>query len=689
MPRTSQEVERLDALQRYAAARALEARREWSDAIELLEQAREADPDSVAILRRLSRLYFGLGGFGPDGEDRVQKAIETGTAAIQADPEDAETIRRLVRHYRANNDLAAAEELLQSVLENPELPGFCLTRLVVLHELGRLFVDQQRPDLAVSPLEQLVRALDSREALRLTPAQVQDVLGEDEADGYRRFGEVFFNAGRYDLAILALRRSLVYDPESTQTPLYLAQALLRADRAEEALAVLEPVISEHPPGRVPFDVLAQVLTALDRTDQIIPRLEEASEASPDNYLLKYALAERYEQEGRVEEARRLYLSIGEQSNQGLATLAQSYLESEKFEELLQLFETSGGQGGGRAAIEPQIRLIATDPEVADAVIDAGLEMLQADPPRLGPAGLELLSEIASLAERTDRLVTLDRLNLERDPSPRNHLELADSLAAAGRAGEAVDVLEQLIARFPELGEQPQLLARVAELQFEAGRIEDALANGRKLLEREPNDLPLLQLVGYALQRLGRFEEALALYDEIPERFRGNPEAIRLAKIWKANTLAASDRFEQGEAILLQLLEEQPGDPWISNDLGYLWAERGIKLDRAEELIRTAVEADPTNSAYLDSLGWVLYQQGKVEEALVPLQEAVDLRPSAVNLDHLGDVYFALGRRDEAREAWRRAADLADDADPPDPSLASIREKLRALGDEEPAEAANP
>ncbi|WP_169979471.1 tetratricopeptide repeat protein [Tautonia rosea] len=679
-PRTSEDIEQFDTLRLYAAGRAMEARREWTAAVELLERARELEPESVAILRRLSRLYFGLG-----GEDRIQKGLETGLAAIEAEPEDPETIRRLVRHYRTSNNDEAAEQLLRSVLDNPELSDFSQARLVVLHELGRLYADAQRFDQAVEPFAELVQLLDTRDATRLTPAQVQDVFGEVEADAYRRFGESFFNAGRFDLAIVALRRSLVYDPDSQQTPLYLAQALLRDNRPEEALKLLEPIVKDRPPGRVTFDVLVQVLTVLNRTDEIIPRLEQASEGDPSNFLLRYALAERYEAEGRRDDARRLYRTlISDQPDpQGLATLAQTLREQGKLEELIRLFETARNQRGGRMAIETQLRFIGTDPELAGEILEAGIALLQENPPRLGPESIEILSEIASRSDRLEERVVLDRLSLDQDPSPQNHLELADSLVAAGEPGEAVDTFQQLLQRYPELQNEPQLLARMAELQFDAGRIEQALESGRKILERQPNDLPMIQLVGYALQRLKRFEEALALYKDIPDRFAGNPEAIRLSKIWTANALASADRFEEGEQILLELLEEQPDDPWLNNDLGYLWAERGINLDRAEELIRKAVDADPSNSAYLDSLGWVLYKQGRPEDAITHLEEAVRLRPSAVNLDHLGDVYFVLDRRNDARDAWKRAETLAEDADPPDPTLESIREKLQALGDDEP------
>ena len=682
-PRSAEEVDRLDALQRYAAARALEAHQQWSEAIELLEQARERTPGSVAVLRRLSRLYFGLG-----GEENLERAVEVGLEAVAADPEDPETIRRLVRYDRATNDEEAAESLLRSVLDDPDLAEFSRARLVTLLELGRLFADREDYDAAVEPFEQLIRALDSKAATQLTPAVLREVLGEGEADAYRRIGEALYNAGRYDLAITALRRSLIYDPDSPQTPLYLAQALLREDRADEALALLDPIVDDRPPGRVTFDVLAQVLTALGREEEILGRLERAAEASPDNILLRYALAERFEEGGRVDDARRIYEGLSaDHDPQGLAALAESLRGDGKYEELLKLLETNRTLPQARLALDPQLRLIGTDPQQAEAVLDAGLAMLRAEPPRLGTAGLDVLSEIAIRAERPDLRVEIDRINLQRDSSPRNYLELADSLIAAGLTADAVDTYEALIARHPDFGDDSQLLSRLAELQFDAGRVEESLASARKILERQPADLVATQIAGLCLQRLGRFDEAIALFEGVPERFAGNPEAARLARIWLANAYASSDRFEQGEAILQELLDEQPDDPWINNDLGYLWAERGLNLERAEAMIRKAVEADPSNSAYLDSLGWVLYKQGEFEEALDHLQEAVEFRASATNLDHLGDALYSLERADEARETWQRALELAENAQPPDPSLDAIREKLDAL--DEPGRSDDP
>ncbi len=75
-----------------------------------------------------------------------------------------------------------------------------------------------------------------------------------------------------------------------------------------------------------------------------------------------------------------------------------------------------------------------------------------------------------------------------------------------------------------------------------------------------------------------------------------------------------------------------------NDLGYLWADENRHLSRAMKMIRKAVEAEPDNGAYRDSLGWVLYRLGRYEEAIAELEKAAERQPDGVIFDHLGDAY---------------------------------------------------
>jgi Flp pilus assembly protein TadD len=89
-----------------------------------------------------------------------------------------------------------------------------------------------------------------------------------------------------------------------------------------------------------------------------------------------------------------------------------------------------------------------------------------------------------------------------------------------------------------------------------------------------------------------------------------------------------------------VLDEFPDDPGALNDLGYLWTEQGKNLQWARQMIQKAVDSEPENAAYLDSLGWAYYQLGQYAEAVQWLEKAAaGDEPDGVILDHLGDAYW--------------------------------------------------
>ena len=121
--------------------------------------------------------------------------------------------------------------------------------------------------------------------------------------------------------------------------------------------------------------------------------------------------------------------------------------------------------------------------------------------------------------------------------------------------------------------------------------------------------------------------------------------------------ASRGDLPQAEEWLEQVLDEFPDDEGALNDLGYLWADQNEEFQRAKRMIEKAVNAEPDNVAYRDSLGWVLFRLGQVPEAIVQLEKAAaDKKPDGAVLDHLGDAYAKMNRRDKAVEAWRKAVE---------------------------------
>ena len=177
-------------------------------------------------------------------------------------------------------------------------------------------------------------------------------------------------------------------------------------------------------------------------------------------------------------------------------------------------------------------------------------------------------------------------------------------------------------------------------------------------------------LGDILRRHERWDEAVAAYDRAFERI-GTPEQRHWQLFYtRGIVLERSKQWDRAEADFLQALEFEPDQPLVLNYLGYSWVEQGRNLERALEMIKTAVAKRPHDGYITDSLGWVYYRLGRYDEAVPELERAVELRPEdPVINDHLGDAYWKVGRRLEATFQWNRALGLD-----PEPDLLEIIER---------------
>lgn len=128
-------------------------------------------------------------------------------------------------------------------------------------------------------------------------------------------------------------------------------------------------------------------------------------------------------------------------------------------------------------------------------------------------------------------------------------------------------------------------------------------------------------------------------------------------------------FDNAETYLRKTLSLEPAHEYALNALGYLYAEKGTKLDEAEALIKRALEKAPEKGEYLDSLGWVFYKQGRFAEAVTTLEKAIQQSPkNVIILIHLGDAYLKNNEADKARGVWQEAQTI-------EPENAEIKERL--------------
>jgi len=194
---------------------------------------------------------------------------------------------------------------------------------------------------------------------------------------------------------------------------------------------------------------------------------------------------------------------------------------------------------------------------------------------------------------------------------------------------------------------------------------------RMASERSRETIALITLADM-LRTHSRFEEAATIYSRALERV-DELEPRHWAVLYSRGiALERSGRWTDAERDLLQALELRPRHPYIMNYLAYSWADKGMRLDEAVEMLRSAVALKPQDGYIVDSLGWVLFRKGDHAEAVRQLERAVELRPEDPTInEHLGDAYWHVGRRLESCFQWRRVLVLG----PEEYQVESVIQKL--------------
>ena len=124
-----------------------------------------------------------------------------------------------------------------------------------------------------------------------------------------------------------------------------------------------------------------------------------------------------------------------------------------------------------------------------------------------------------------------------------------------------------------------------------------------------------------------------------------------------------NNWESAEEDFLQSLDINPESPQVLNYLAYSWIEKNIFLNKSLKMLKKAYEKNPESHYILDSLAWAHFKKNNLQIASKLMEEVIIRAPGeAISLDHLGDIYFAMGRKREALYMWRQAKDLAESED---------------------------
>lgn len=278
-----------------------------------------------------------------------------------------------------------------------------------------------------------------------------------------------------------------------------------------------------------------------------------------------------------------------------------------------------------AALVEFRRLLAERPDDPDLLSATALLALQAEQfdeadrlfrqllaqgPRDADGVRLFLGQIADRRKRHDEAIEWYKAVDDEERRPEAQLRMAQSLAAIGKIDEARRQLRSLPGDAPAIARY-----RLAEAQIlrDANRIGEAFDVVEQALRSQPDEPDLLYESAMLAERLGKLELM----------------EVRLRK----------------------LIALKPDSSHAYNALGYALADRGLRLAEAETLIRKALELAPEDPFITDSMGWVLFRRNDPAGAASFLEKAYRLRADPEIAAHLGEVYWTMGRKDEARRLW--------------------------------------
>ena len=552
----------------------------------------------------------------------------------------------------------ARQEAERAAAAAGDEPALWRTLADVYYDLSR-----DEPALAERAREALEKVLaaepdDLESALTLgqiylgngEPAKAAELFGRvaERTSGnrfvYSMLGESLMRTGRLAEAEEVLGRLLAIDPSSRQVRLGLAG--LRSERGDHEAALR--TMNEAPGGlRQQADVRRRIALELlfsgrpDEAREIVDELFAADPASPQ-VIGAYALVLAAQGEGGELDALIAEMEPTDTRRRELAALLQQHGEDAAAERMLRdtLAELEERRGDEAARTAAAVRF-----QLADVLGDRG--------DAAGAAAMvEPLTRRGDAGER--RELTLAYVGLLKD---------------AGRTEEALQRLRRLD---PPAEQRPLVGAMTVEVLLRAGRDEEAERELARLAA--DGDEEAVLLAARAAQAQRRFDLSIPLLERLAAAAQPSPDALFLL----GSAYERTGRLGEAEEVFERLLERVPTHHPALNYLGYMWADRGENLDRALELVRRAVAAEPEEGSYVDSLGWIHYQLGEHELALRYLQRAATLIPGEPEVqEHLGDVQSALGDPAAARLAYRRALDLAERGNAE--MVAELTRKLELLG----------
>lgn len=480
----------------------------------------------------------------------------------------------------------------------------------------------------------------------------------DPAIGYA-LSDAYYRVGDLEAAETIVKTLLEQDPEDATAMLWLAKIDHARGNIEAALEQLQRLREMGDPnfdaerliGRIEFD-RGEYEAALEAYDNAIRIDGGYPFIHHRRALLLMALGRNEESEAAF---RRAIALLPDYSEAVLDLAELLVLEGRVDEALAALQELLGHEGDFAEALLMSANLLAEMEKPEEAI-----DVLEQRANALPREGVILLGRLYYDVGRYDDALGIFRSLYDIEPhTPELARILGEVSLKKGNAGDALDYYRQAIALAPDDFRNYLALFFVSSKEFrepDETVVELPPDEARQLLDRAASlltdgDFEGYYVVGIAYQSLDDYQRSQELLERALQLKPDDEGAL----LNLAGVLEKRGQYDLAREHVERLYRLQPDDPVVCNFYGYILTLMNRDLDKAELLIRTALQHEPDNGYYVDSLGWMYYVRGEYDHAVKELERASGLvHEDPVILEHLGDAYWALEDYHRALTAYEKA-----------------------------------
>lgn len=597
------------------------------------------------------------------------------------------------REYQASGKIDSSSDAIDSYKKALELEP---NSPVIMERLAEVNAESQRIGDAVTEAQAVLK-LDPNNlaAHRLLARIYVRTLGE--------MSDSATQSANVQKAVAELQAILKLAPDDSESALWLARLYRAENKPEDAEKLLRNILAKQPDDGEALEQLSQLLIDEGRSQEAVSLLSDAADqfSSPDLYDLLGDAYSQNKQYDKAEDAYKKAVAMDPDDPGHRHGLADTLLTENKYTEALEQYKKLSQMEPGTA--ENYLRMSQLYKQLGQ-FSDAEASLMRAK--QLAPGNLEVLDNEALLYEAQGRYddaikVLSDAIAGLKGSSagaanPSALAILYRQLGDDYRHSKNYPAALQTYANMGKLGDTAQKEAELLTIEtYQDSRdLDKAIAEAKKALVAAPNDPDLTGSLAMLYADKGDAAAGTKLLEPMLHGTNGDVQVyLQIAQVQaqgkkyaeaeqsaqKAQELAQrpdqkqsawfmlgdiynrQKKYDEAGAEFQKILDADPSSTspmavQTLNYYGYMLADRGVRLDEAQSMIQKAVDQDPNSYAYLDSLGWVYYKQGKYTQAEDYLRRAIALEgDDPTVLSHLGEVYLKLGQDQQAEDALQKSA----------------------------------